>query len=335
MFWPVGPRGDQAPSRTRRSDAQPQAERYWRALRAGRSYPAVRYVVLCSFQRLLIWTCIRIRLDRPRPRPQRAPDTTRRLASFSAPPGGVVHRAPPRAHARRKPHGFHALPVVEDRDAAPPEVLTRFIMQCVWTLFAEDLQMLRDYPLQTIVSRLQHEGASNSARDISWLFRVLNQKRRRTALGELSGTRTSTASCSPESAAVHLPPWSRLLLRGCGSTARRPDDLRLPHRGVLGRDQRWEIGAHYTHEVDILKIVEPDHRPALRSHRRQPLASAGSRVARRAVCRSRCSTLPPVRQLPVRRLPRAACARRPSSRVSAPCLKSQVCHSPASPAFSH
>jgi len=27
--------------------------------------------------------------------------------------------------------------------------------------------------------------------------------------------------------------------------------------GVLGHDRRWEIGAHYTHEVDILKIVEP------------------------------------------------------------------------------
>ena len=27
--------------------------------------------------------------------------------------------------------------------------------------------------------------------------------------------------------------------------------------GVLGRSRRWELGAHYTHEVDILKIVVP------------------------------------------------------------------------------
>ena len=27
--------------------------------------------------------------------------------------------------------------------------------------------------------------------------------------------------------------------------------------GVLGRDRRWERGAHYTHEVDIMKIVTP------------------------------------------------------------------------------
>lgn len=26
---------------------------------------------------------------------------------------------------------------------------------------------------------------------------------------------------------------------------------------MLGRDRRWELGAQYTHEVDILKIVEP------------------------------------------------------------------------------
>src|SRR5258708_26427865 len=27
--------------------------------------------------------------------------------------------------------------------------------------------------------------------------------------------------------------------------------------GFLGRDRRWELGAHYTHEVDIMKIVRP------------------------------------------------------------------------------
>ena len=27
--------------------------------------------------------------------------------------------------------------------------------------------------------------------------------------------------------------------------------------GVLGRERRWERGAHYTHEVDIMKIVGP------------------------------------------------------------------------------
>ncbi len=27
--------------------------------------------------------------------------------------------------------------------------------------------------------------------------------------------------------------------------------------GVIGRERRWELGAHYTHETDILKIVEP------------------------------------------------------------------------------
>jgi len=28
-------------------------------------------------------------------------------------------------------------------------------------------------------------------------------------------------------------------------------------RGCLGRDRRWELGAHYTHEADIMKIVRP------------------------------------------------------------------------------
>ena len=28
--------------------------------------------------------------------------------------------------------------------------------------------------------------------------------------------------------------------------------------GVLGRDRRWELGAHYTHEVDIHEDRRPD-----------------------------------------------------------------------------
>jgi restriction-modification enzyme MmeI-like protein len=46
-----------APSRTTTlEEAQPQAERYWRASGSPEgSYAAVRYVVLCSFHRILVW----------------------------------------------------------------------------------------------------------------------------------------------------------------------------------------------------------------------------------------------------------------------------------------
>ncbi len=26
---------------------------------------------------------------------------------------------------------------------------------------------------------------------------------------------------------------------------------------MIGRERRWELGAHYTHEADILKIIGP------------------------------------------------------------------------------
>lgn len=265
MFWPGRALVEmKAPSRTTRlEDAQPQAERYWRSSAApDGSYPAVRYVVLCSFQRLLVWD---MHQDPSRPAANLAltelPEHYEALgfllgagqeASF------VEHHRELTLEASKAVSALYQS--LKDRDAAPPEVLTRFVMQCVWTLFAEDLQMLRDYPLQTIVSRLIREGAANSARDIGWLFRVLNQKGAQNRTGELSGTAYVNGQLFAEAAEVDLNAAElAMLAQAAVFDWHRVDPTIFGSlmEGVLGRDRRWEIGAHYTHEVDILKIVEP------------------------------------------------------------------------------
>lgn len=58
LFWPGRALVEmKAPARSATLEqAQPQAERYWRASAAADgSYDAVRYVVLCSFHRILVW----------------------------------------------------------------------------------------------------------------------------------------------------------------------------------------------------------------------------------------------------------------------------------------
>ena len=49
-------------------------------------------------------------------------------------------------------------------------------MQLVWCLFAEDLGMLDGYPLQNTVDALIKDPNADSARDIGYLFTLLNQK---------------------------------------------------------------------------------------------------------------------------------------------------------------
>jgi hypothetical protein len=265
MFWPGRALVEmKAPSKSARlEDAQPQAERYWRASAApDGSYSAVRYVVLCSFHRILVWD---MHQDPSRPAANltldELPDHYEALG-FLVGEGQEAsfvehHRALTIDAAKLMSMLFHEL---AERSAAPPDVLVRFVMQCVWTLFAEDLQMLRGYPLQTIVGRLRKESDPQSARDIGYLFRVLNQKGDHNRKGELAGTAFVNGQLFAEPAEVDLTGQELGLLANAAEFDWRRVDPTIfgsLMEGVLGRDRRWEVGAHYTHEVDILKIVEP------------------------------------------------------------------------------
>jgi hypothetical protein len=264
LFWPGRALVEmKAPSKTQRlEDAQPQAERYWRFSEdpAG-EYDAVRYVVLSSFHRFLVWDMRRPSRPAANLSLDELPDHYEALGFFlgEGQEASFVehHRALTLDAAQSMSMLFHEL---KDRSAAPPDVLTRFVMQCVWTFFAEDLGMLQGYPLQTVVDRLRKEEKPHSARDIGFLFRVLNQKGAHNRTGDLSGTTYVNGQLFASPAEVDLTkPELALLARAASYDWRRVDPTIFGSlmEGVLGRDRRWEVGAHYTHEVDILKIVEP------------------------------------------------------------------------------
>ncbi|HZJ06674.1 MAG TPA: DNA methyltransferase [Nocardioidaceae bacterium] len=242
--------------------AHHQVERYWRESSDPDSDArAARWVVLCSFQRFEIWEPGRF--------PSRArasfgleelPDKYDVLGFLAGPNVEPVftehHRELTKDAAKIVAKAFHSL---KDRSAAPPDELQRFVLQSVWCMFAEDLGMLDGYPFQSTLTELIVQP-ERSAADIGFLFRVLNQKSNHNRKGKLAGTRYVNGELFAQPAEVELNQDEVILMvRAANFDWRKVDPTIFGSllEGVLGRDRRWELGAHYTHEVDIMKIVTP------------------------------------------------------------------------------
>lgn len=281
-----------APSRAARlSDHWEQVFNYWASSADEFSgTPAARYVVLCAFHRFEVWEPGRF------PRSPRAvfsldelPDRYDALGFLSGP--GVEasfvqhHRALTKEAAQTVALLFESL---TDRSAAPVDEIQRFVMQSVWTMFAEDLAMLDGYPLQTIVAALRRDPSRSSAAELGHLFRVLNQKGKHNRQGVLAGTRYVNGELFARPAEVHLTATELGLLATAGEYDWRQVDPTIFGsllEGVLGRARRWALGAHYTHEVDILKIVGPTIvRPW-----RERIAACDSPVQARALLEELCA----------------------------------------------
>lgn len=93
-----------------------------------------------------------------------------------------------------------------------PDELQRFLMQAVWCMFAEDLQMLRDYPFQKIVRRLIADRTRSSSAELGLLFRVLNQKGSHNRKDVLEGTTYVNGELFAQPANVDLDSFELALL---------------------------------------------------------------------------------------------------------------------------
>lgn len=240
-----------------------QVKRYWEeSADEARGIPAARWVVLCNFNTFEVWE------------PGRFPKSPR--TTFT------LEQLPDRYEAllfltegRQQPaflDGSKELTAaaagavaqvyqsLQDRSAAPPDVIQRFIMQTVWTLFAEDLRILDRYPFQRTVERLRADPTRNPAAEIGWLFTVLNQKGDHNRKDLLAGTHYVNGELFAEPAAVDLTAAELDLLSDAAAhdwSKVEPTIFGSLMEGLLGHDRRWELGAHYTHEADIMKIVGP------------------------------------------------------------------------------
>ncbi len=150
---------------------------------------------------------------------------------------------------------------LQDRGAADLDVLRDFILQCVWSMFAEDLHMLPSHVFTRVVGELADDPTRASADALGRLFEILATKGPRPEHGLYERTPYANGSLFTKPARVHLEPEEVELLaraaEGFNWKDVEPAIFGGLLQGALGKERQWAFGAHFTAEADILKIVLP------------------------------------------------------------------------------
>ncbi|MGI8946024.1 MAG: class I SAM-dependent DNA methyltransferase [Thermoleophilaceae bacterium] len=150
--------------------------------------------------------------------------------------------------------------VLEDRLPEELDVLRDFLLQCVWCMFAEDLGQLPEHRFSVIVDDLIADSRRSSADDLHRLFEWLNTAGKRPDAGMYEGVPYANGGLFERPASVGLVQKELELLREAARFDWRrvePSIFGSLLEGALGREKQWALGAHYTHEADIQKVVQP------------------------------------------------------------------------------
>ena len=252
-----------APAEAGRLDRhREQALDYWRSSAdPAASRPAPPYVVICGFHRFEIWEpgrypgAPRVALDL-----RELPDRYDALL-FLAGDTPVFDRG--RAELTREAvvHVTDLFDRLKERRAAGSDELRDFILQCVWCLFAEDLGQIPAHRFTRLVEQLSEQPSRSSYDDLYGLFEWLNTPGdERPAHGMYQGVPHANGGLFERPARVHLVPDELHDLRAAADFNWRlvePAIFGSLLEGGLGHDKQWALGAHYTHEADILEVVGP------------------------------------------------------------------------------
>ena len=265
MYWP--PRcivEMKAPHRADKlSEHRKQALDYWHSSDdAASNRAAPPYVVLCAFRRFEVWEPGRFPSE---PRADftldELPENYEKLLFLAGtdeePLFGASYKELTTEAAKVVAELYQ---VLLERKAAAPETLRSFVLQIVWCLFAEDLGMLEGHPVQRIIEDLIRHPERSSYMELGALFDVLNDPTDYGRHGILEGTQYVNGSLFAQPAKVHLQVAElQRLAKAAQFDWRKVDPTIFGSlmEGCLGHDRRWELGAHYTHEIDIMKIVRP------------------------------------------------------------------------------
>jgi len=264
LIWPrVAIIEMKAPSEARRLEKhRTQALDYWRdAADPDRNVPAPRYVVICAFRRLEVWE------------PGAYPNAPRAVLDLIDLPdrydtllflvGGEPVFIGGQVELTREAVGqvVSIFGELKERRAAGPDVLRDFILQCVWCMFAEDLGLLPAHLFTRLVDGLIASPSRSSVDELGALFRWLNDPAStRPDYGAYSGVPYANGGLFREAALVHLDRRElEQLLTACTYdwTQVQPQIFGSLLEGGLGHDKQWLLGAHYTAEADIQKVVQP------------------------------------------------------------------------------
>ncbi len=150
---------------------------------------------------------------------------------------------------------------LRDRRASDLDTLRIFVLQVVWAMFAEDLGLIGDNVLSRVLEGLIKDPSRSSSDDLGQLFRYLAEQSPRPAKGSLyEGTPYANGGLFVRPAQVHLSVEEvETLLATCNLNWRQvePAIFGAILQGALGKDKQWALGAHYTSEADIMKVVGP------------------------------------------------------------------------------
>jgi hypothetical protein len=148
-----------------------------------------------------------------------------------------------------------------DRSAGGPDERQHFVLQCVWCMFAEDLGQIDRHGFTRIADDLIANPGRSSADDLGRLFEYLNDdSSERPTRGRYRGVPYANGALFASPARLDLNREELGLLREVsGSNWRevQPSIFGSLLQGVLGREKQWRLGAHYTHEAEIQRIVGP------------------------------------------------------------------------------
>jgi hypothetical protein len=252
-----------APNQSRRLDQhRAQALDYWRnSANQEASIAAPPFLVLCSIQQFEVWqpgkfpnapVDVFALTDLP-DRVESLLFLAGRTPIFGGPGAAVTEQA-----AQHMVALYFSL---RERRAAEPAELRRFIIQTVWALFAEDLGIVEGKPLETLATALLADPTRSTAVELAHLYRRFNiqeqERRNRGAAQSVPHVNGELFSVATE---VHLEPSElKHLLEASKFDWRHvnPTVFGALLEGCLGKDLRWELGAHYTSEEDIMTIVNP------------------------------------------------------------------------------
>jgi hypothetical protein len=191
-----------------------QALDYWRESGTPET-PAPRYVVMCAFHRFEVWEPGAV-FNEPRDAFDLAelPDHMDSLLFLAGrQPVFVASQAELTRGAVALVTDLYSR--LGERRAADAGTLRAFALQLVWSLFAEDAQMLPSHLLTRVVDELLVNPERSSADDLGQLFRYLAEPEPRPQHGLYAGTPYVDGACS------HAQQRCTSSTTSCGSSVTR------------------------------------------------------------------------------------------------------------------